>query len=71
MRPASLRYPWRTGRVDRIGSLVQRRLDGVESVPSAEEWLQVFYPHLRDTVDALQVRRIGTAGPCRSRGRRT
>ncbi|MCH7913814.1 MAG: DEAD/DEAH box helicase [Deltaproteobacteria bacterium] len=48
----------RTGRVDRIGSLVQRRLDGVSEIPSAEEWIQVYYPHLRDTVEVLQVQRV-------------
>ncbi len=48
----------RTGRVDRIGSLVQRRLDGSPIIPDPDEWLQVFYPHLRDTVEVLQVRRV-------------
>lgn len=43
----------RTGRVDRINSLVQRRLaDGLED----ERMLQVHYPHLLDTVEPLQVR---------------
>lgn len=47
----------RTGRVDRIGSLTQRRLD---SQPEArpETKLQVYYPHLRDTVEVLQVERV-------------
>ena len=48
----------RTGRVDRIGSLVQRRLDGSLVVPDPVELLQVFYPHLRDTVEVFQVRRV-------------
>jgi hypothetical protein len=48
----------RTGRVDRIGSLVQREIDGMSEEPSPEEWIQVFYPHLRDTVEVLQVRRV-------------
>ena len=48
----------RTGRVDRIGSLVQRRLDGETSEPDAADFLQVYYPHLRDTVEVLQVRRV-------------
>lgn len=47
----------RTGRVDRIGSLVQRRLDGKLAAPP-EELLQVHYPHLRDTVEVLQIRRV-------------
>ncbi len=48
----------RTGRIDRIGSLVQRRLDGTDGTPGAGEFLQVYYPHLQDTVEVLQVRRV-------------
>jgi len=44
--------------VDRIGGLVQRRLDGSPAAPAADELIQVFYPHLRDTVELLQVRRV-------------
>ena len=44
----------RTGRVDRIGSLVQRRTNR----DPLTEWLQVHYPHLQDTVEVLQVRRV-------------
>jgi hypothetical protein len=46
----------RTGRVDRIGSLVQRRLDGSDREPRPDELIQVYYPHLSDTVERLQVR---------------
>ena len=48
----------RTGRIDRIGSLVQRRLDGADTEPEAAAFLQVYYPHLQDTVEVLQVRRV-------------
>lgn len=48
----------RTGRVDRIGGLVQRHLDGSTEQPDADELIQVYYPHLRDTVELLQVRRV-------------
>ena len=48
----------RTGRVDRIGGLLQRRLDGSPTPPEGEELIQVYYPHLRDTVELLQVRRV-------------
>ena len=48
----------RTGRVDRIGGLVQRQLDGHESMPEGSKFLQVYYPHLQDTVEVLQVRRV-------------
>jgi len=48
----------RTGRIDRIGSLVQRRIDGRDSLPTKEELIQVYYPYLQDTVEVLQVRRV-------------
>ena len=48
----------RTGRIDRIGGLVQRELDGSRSQPKPEALIQVYYPHLRDTVEVLQVRRV-------------
>ncbi len=48
----------RNGRVDRIGSLVQRRLDGGNRVPEPDELIQIYYPHLSDTVERLQVRRV-------------
>lgn len=48
----------RTGRVDRIGSLVHRRLDRLEREPEGEELLQVYYPYLEDSVERLQVARV-------------
>jgi hypothetical protein len=48
----------RTGRIDRIGSLVQRVLDGRPEAPDDDELIQVYYPHLQDTVEVLQVRRV-------------
>lgn len=48
----------RNGRVDRIGGLVQRQLDGTTEEPLEDDLIQVFYPHLRDTVELLQVRRV-------------
>ncbi len=47
----------RTGRVDRIGSLTHRRLDG-QPEASPEKLLQVYYPYLGDTVERLQVERV-------------
>jgi hypothetical protein len=47
----------RTGRVDRIRSLAQRNLDKRDSVTS-DEFLQVYYPHLRETVERIQVERV-------------
>lgn len=48
----------RTGRIDRIDSLVQRNLDGRNSPPKGDELIQVYYPHLVDTVEVLQVKRV-------------
>lgn len=48
----------RTGRVDRIGGLAQRELDGATEKPRPDQWIQVYYPHLRDTVEVLQVQRV-------------
>ncbi len=48
----------RTGRVDRIDSLLQRQLDGREQPPNEEEKIQIHYPHLEDTVERLQVKRV-------------
>lgn len=49
----------RIGRVDRIGSLVQRRLES----PMAEridpdDYLQVYFPYLNDTYEFIQVKRV-------------
>ena len=48
----------RTGRIDRIGSMVQRRLDGREMGPEQDELIQVYFPHLTDTVEVFQVKRV-------------
>ena len=48
----------RTGRIDRIDSLVQRKLDGRQNPPTGDELIQVYYPHLIDTVEVLQVKRV-------------
>ncbi len=48
----------RTGRVDRIGSLVQRNLGGRRTPAADHEFIQVYYPHLADTIEVLQVRRV-------------
>jgi hypothetical protein len=46
----------RTGRIDRIGSQVHRRLEAHGEEPSPEALLQVHYPHLEETVEREQVR---------------
>ncbi len=48
----------RTGRVDRIGSLIHRSLDNRDEEAPPEELLQVQYPYLGDTVERLQAHRV-------------
>lgn len=48
----------RVGRIDRVGSQTERRLASLNRLPAASEKLQVYYPHLRETVEVLQVRRV-------------
>ena len=49
----------RVGRVDRVRSHTERRLVDIESrSPNGSELLQVYYPHLEDTVEVLQVQRV-------------
>jgi hypothetical protein len=54
----------RTGRVDRVNSLVERRFSragarlGEDGRPPESERLQVLYPHVSQTYEQLQVRRV-------------
>jgi hypothetical protein len=48
----------RIGRIDRVRSQTERRLSGMATVPAGDELLQVYYPHLEDTVEVLQVQRV-------------
>jgi hypothetical protein len=49
----------RIGRIDRVRSHTERRLlDGKRTVIRGDDMLQVYYPHLEDTVEVLQVRRV-------------
>lgn len=49
----------RIGRVDRVRSHTERRLGGIEArLPNPGELLQVYFPHLEDTVEVLQVQRV-------------
>ncbi|GMV23507.1 MAG: hypothetical protein AMXMBFR57_34560 [Acidimicrobiia bacterium] len=47
----------RIGRIDRVRSQSDRRLNG-KGEPAGSELLQVFYPCLADTVEVLQVNRV-------------
>jgi hypothetical protein len=49
----------RTGRIDRVRSHTERRLLSMKSAAEAHK-LQVYFPHLEDTVEVLQVRRLLT-----------
>lgn len=51
----------RVGRIDRVRSQTDRRLGKIDEIgrlPDGGERLQVHYPHLEDTVEVLQVRRV-------------
>ena len=48
----------RIGRIDRVLSQSDRRLSGLEAIPDGTDLLQVYYPHLDDTVEVLQVQRV-------------
>lgn len=48
----------RTGRIDRVRSQSDRRLGKMKRDAQPGELLQVYFPHLEDTVEVLQVRRV-------------
>jgi hypothetical protein len=48
----------RTGRIDRVRSQTHRRLSASQDAPRGEDLLQVYFPHLEDTVEVLQVQRV-------------
>jgi hypothetical protein len=48
----------RVGRIDRVGSQTERRLAARSGTLDGADLLQVYYPHLSDTVEVLQLRRV-------------
>ncbi len=49
----------RTGRIDRVRSQTERRLSALGSSHIAgNDMLQVYFPHLQDTIEVLQVERV-------------
>ena len=49
----------RIGRIDRVRSQTDRRLSEVRVGPlRGDQMLQVYFPHLEDTVEVLQVQRV-------------
>ncbi|WP_431924813.1 helicase-related protein [Micromonospora wenchangensis] len=48
----------RIGRIDRVRSQTERRLTALDRPAEGDDLLQVYYPHLADTVERLQARRV-------------
>lgn len=48
----------RIGRIDRVRSQTERRLSDLQTEPRGDDWLQVYFPYLEDTVEVLQVERV-------------
>lgn len=48
----------RIGRIDRVRSQTDRRLSVLDCEPAGDDWLQVYFPYLEDTVEVLQVERV-------------
>ena len=48
----------KTGRVDRVGSQAQRRLLRLKASPSRDQFIQVSFPFVRESIEALQVRQL-------------
>jgi superfamily II DNA or RNA helicase len=48
----------RIGRIDRVRSQTERRLASATGYPDGQDLLQVYYPHLRETVEVFQVNRV-------------
>jgi hypothetical protein len=48
----------RIGRVDRVRSQTDRRLSAQTDTVAPDDKLQVYFPHLEDTVEVLQVHRV-------------
>jgi Type III restriction enzyme, res subunit/Helicase conserved C-terminal domain len=48
----------RIGRIDRVRSQTERRLSDLNREPLPGELLQVYFPHLEDTIEVVQVQRV-------------
>ncbi|MBW0149077.1 DEAD/DEAH box helicase [Marinobacter arenosus] len=49
----------KNGRVDRVGSLAQRRLTrGGFSDPEEDDLIQVSFPHVKESIERVQIRRL-------------
>lgn len=48
----------KAGRVDRVSSMAQRRLLSLNRCATDEELIQVTYPYVKESIEALQIRQI-------------
>ncbi|MGD0659258.1 MAG: helicase-related protein [Syntrophorhabdales bacterium] len=48
----------RVGRIDRVRSQTDRRLEALACAPAGDELMQVYFPYLEDSVEVLQVQRV-------------
>lgn len=48
----------KTGRVDRVGSQAQRRLLKLDTSPNNDQFIQISFPFVRESIEALQVRQL-------------
>jgi len=48
----------KTGRVDRVNSMAQRRLIALERQAEEEEFIQVTFPYIKESIETLQIRRV-------------
>ncbi|QEP41782.1 helicase [Ectothiorhodospiraceae bacterium BW-2] len=54
--PVSLEQ--KTGRVDRVGAMAQRRLMALERQAEEDDYIQVTFPYVKESIEALQIRQI-------------
>ena len=60
LAPSPVGIEQKTGRVDRVGSLAQRRLLSLDLVSKVtdDQLIQVSFPHVKESIEVLQVRQL-------------
>ena len=48
----------KVGRVDRVNSMAQRRLIALDRRAEEDEFIQVIFPHVKESIETLQMRQI-------------
>lgn len=48
----------KSGRVDRVNSMAQRRLQSLKAAPTDEDFIQVTFPFVRESIESLQIRSV-------------